>query len=195
MTHTLTATTTMRRPGIWDAHQQQTQAQRELLESLPVRIQDATLADILHLAGERKTAKTIGWRLSLDPLVVEVELDREHHRRTQPRPLTKAQQRQIDEERAMPRLDQLEMNRLARGTHVANYPLRLLIAKAMERDPDLSLSRIVTNAGYTSTSHGARHLGYMRQSGSSRVGQTIKPKDAARVVRALGLDPVDVAGL
>jgi hypothetical protein len=195
MTHTLTPTTTMWRPGIWDADPQQTQARMELLESLPVRIEEQALADILHLAGEGKTAKSIGWCISLDSLAVQVELDREHHRRALPRPLTRAQQQHLDEEKLLPRVDRLDMNRLARGTHVANYPLRQLIAKALDRDPDLSVSKILRNAGYTSTSHGARHLGFMRQSGSSRVGQTIKPKDAARVVRALGVDPVDVAGL
>ena len=197
MTHTLTATTTSaaRRPGGPDADPQQTGARMELLQALPVRLQQSDLDAILALSEQDKTSRSISWRLSLDPLVVELELLRHQERQALQRPLTEEQQQTADAEAVMPRLDRVEMNRLARGTHIPNVQLRQMIAATLASRPGLSVHAVLRIVGYKSTSHGRRQLGYMRHSGSARVPQTIRPADAARVVRALGQDPVDVVGL
>lgn len=187
MTHPPTTTRTDHRPGTRDADT----ARMELLESLPVRLQQTDFDAVLSLSENGKTPKSIGWRLSLDTLVIELELSRHALQR----PLTREQQQLADEEAAMPRLDRLEMNRLARGTHVPNVQLRQMIADALDCNPDLSVHAILCNAGYKSTSHGRRQLGYMHGSGTPRFTQTIRPDDAARLVRALGREPVEVVGL
>jgi hypothetical protein len=170
----------------------------ELLESLPVRLEAIALADIIRLTEEGKTARSIAWRLSLDPLVVTLETRRHNERRAHARAkrrLTGEQKAARKAEAGMPRLERFEMNRLARGTHIPNQPLRELIAAVQNTNPELTLNALLTAAGYESSSEGRRLLGYMRVSGSPRYGQTISPEHAARVVRALGRDPREVAGL
>jgi hypothetical protein len=170
----------------------------ELLETLPVRLEETLLAEVLALAGEGKTPKVIGWALRLHPLVITLELRRAGERdrlARAKRRLTDVQKAAKRTEAAMPRLARFEMNRLAEGTHIPNQPLRDLIAQAQQAHPELTVNQIVTRAGYRSTSEGRRLLGYMRQSGCKRLGQTIRPDHAARVVRALGRAPMEVVGL
>jgi hypothetical protein len=194
MTQTATATA-VRQPGLWDADPEQTRARMELLETLPLRLQTSDLDVMLQLAAEGKTSRSIAWRISLDTLVVDLEVQRHRERQALQYPLTREQTQRVAEEDALPRVDRREMNRLARGTHIPNLQVRQMITAALEADADLSVTTILRNAGYKDTSHGRRQLGFMRISGADRVTQTIRPEDAARVVRALGEDPVDVAGL
>src|ERR1700684_2973271 len=194
MSTTATVNTSSSRPGTWGREDEDHQARMELLESLPVRLQDAILERIVQLAAEGKTLAASAWAVRLDPLVVEMELRRAQERDERPLPLTDEQQRDDEQREELPQLDQLDMNRLAKGTHVANYPLRLMIAEAQAADPHLTLSAIFSAAGYSGSSHGSRHLGLMRNSGCARYGQTITPVNAARIVRALGRDPREVPG-
>jgi len=112
-----------------------------------------------------------------------------------PHPFTAAQQQAADMEAALQRLDRRDMNRIACGTHIPNVQLRQLIDGMVAADEDLTVTALVTRAGYTSTSHGRRQLGYMRGAGTCRFAQTIRPDDAARIVRALGVEPREVVGL
>lgn len=194
MTQTLTPTAARPTPGTWRSDEQH-QARMELLEALPVRLAESDLEKIRLLAAEGKSARSIGWRVSLDPLVVEVELARADARESMRRPLTAAQQHEADEEALLQRLDRREMNRLARGTHIPNVQLRQMLDGIVASDETLSITALLTRAGYSSTSHGRRQLGYMRGAKSTRYTQTIKPADAARVVRSLGVDPREVVGL
>jgi hypothetical protein len=182
-------------PGSGEANVNLTDARLELLESLPVRLNESDLNVVVALANVGATTKAIGCRLSLDPLVVEVELRRADARAAMQHPLTREQQREADREAAMPHLDALEMNRLARGTHIPNVQLRGIIMRKLAEYPELSLSGLLKRIGYSSTSHGRRQLGWMRHSGCSRIPQTIRPADAARVVRELGVEPREVIGL
>jgi hypothetical protein len=112
-----------------------------------------------------------------------------------PHPLTAGQQQAAEAEAALQRLDRRDMNRLARGTHIPNVQLRQLIDGMLAAERDLTISGLLSLAGYESSSHGRRQLGYMRGSGTSRCAQTIRPENAARIVRALGLEPREVVGL
>jgi len=167
----------------------------ELLDALPVRLADSDLEKIRLLAAQGKTAKSIGWRVSLDPLIVELELRRASERDAMPHPFTAAQQHAADLEAALQRLDRRDMNRLARGTHIPNVQLRQLIDGMVASEEDLTVTAVITRAGYRSTSHGRRQLGYMGAAGTKRFAQTIRPHDAARVVRSLGVEPREVVGL
>ena len=62
-------------------------------------------------------------------------------------------------------------------------------------DETLTITALLTRAGYACSSHGRRQLGYISGSGTSRFAQTIRLEDAARVVRALGVEPREVVGL
>jgi hypothetical protein len=196
MTQTLTLTAAAARltPGTWGCDEQHA-ARLELLEALPVRLAESDLEKIRSFAEEGKNAKSISWRMSLDPLIVELELRRCRERESIPRPFTAAQQQQVDSEDAMQRLDRRDMNRIARGTHVPNVQLRQMIDGMVARDQDLTVTGVLTRAGYRSSSHGRRQLGYMRAAGTSRFAQTIRPDDAARIVRSLGVEPREVVGL
>ncbi len=171
------------------AGEQQDQAARlELLEALPVRLAESDLQKIRLLAAEGKTSRTV------DPLVALMELRRVREREAIPRPFTAAQQQAADEEARLQRLDTLDMNRLAKGTHVPNVQLRALMNEVVARD-GVCITELLRRAGYRCSSHGRRQLGYMRGSGRSRFAQTIGLADAARVVRALGVEPREVVGL
>jgi hypothetical protein len=170
----------------------------ELLEALPARLEEPALADVLRLTAQDKNPKSIGWRLSLDPQVIALEVRRADERAEiarYHRVLNEQEQADRDTEAAMPRLPRWEMNRLARGTHILNQPLREMIAAALAADPHLTVSEIVTAAGYKGTSEPRRLLGEMLQSGSSRLSETIRTTHAARLVRALGRAPSEVIGL
>jgi hypothetical protein len=198
MAHQHTPAPARRQPGVWDEDPERDRVRLEILESLPVRLEDKALADILALARDGKTPRVIGWAVRLHPLVVTLEVGRAHDREKVARAkrrLTAEQKATRKAEAAMPRLERYEMTRLALGTHIPNQPLRDLIAQAQRSKPDLTVNQIVTAAGYRSTSEGRRLLGYMRQSGCKRAGQTIRPDHAARVVRALGRAPAEVVGL
>jgi hypothetical protein len=195
MTPTFTSNVASRvTPGTW-AHDEQHDARMELLEALPVRLRESDLETIRELADAGKTARSIGWRVSLDPLIIEVELRRVRERDSMPRPLTAEQQQAVDAEASLQRLDRRDMNRLAKGTHIPNVQLRQLIDRRVACEEDLTVTAVLTRAGYKCSSHGRRQLGYMRGAGSQRFAQTIRPDDAARVVRALGLEPLEVVGL
>lgn len=196
MTLTLTTSPAAARstPGTWESDEQR-QARLELLEALPVRLAESDLEKIRSLAAQEKTPKTIGWQVGLDPLVVEIELRRASERDAMAHPFTAVQQQQADSEAALQRLDRRDMNRLARGTHIPNVQLRQMIDRLVAAEEDLTVTAVITRAGYKSTSHGRRQLGYMRGAGTSRFAQTIRPTDAARIVDALGVAPREVAGL
>jgi hypothetical protein len=170
-------------------------ARMELLEALPVRLAESDLEKIRLLAADGKSAKSIGWRMTIDPLIVELELRRAREREAISRPFTAGQQQAADEEAALQRLDKRDINRLARGTHIPNVQLRALIESMIARDGTLTRSELLRRAGYASSSHGRRQLGYMACAGSSRLAQTIRLADATRVVRALGVEPREVVGL
>ncbi len=188
MTQTLTPTPARLRPETSGADELQQAALRELLEALPVRLAESDLEKIRLLAAEGKTSRAV------DPLIAEIEIRRAREREAIPHPFTAAQQQAADEEAALPRLNALEMNRLAKGTHIPNVQLRQLMDAVVCRD-HVSRYALLTRAGYASSSHGSRQLGYMRASGSRRFAQTIRLADAARVVRALGMEPREVVGL
>jgi len=187
MTQTLTPHPDRVDDAIDGADEQQT-ARLELLEALPVRLAASDLEKMRLLAAEGKTSRAV------DPLIVQIEIRRAREREAIPRPFTAAQQQAADEEAALQRLGALDMNRLAKGTHVPNVQLRQMMDGIVARD-DVSRTALLTRAGYKSSSHGNRQLGYMRASGSSRRAQTIRLADAARVARALGVEPREVVGL
>jgi hypothetical protein len=195
MTSTFTPTAAHVNPGTWGSDEQQHDARMELLEALPVRLADSALEKIRLLAAQGKNPRAIGWRMTIDPLIVELELRRANERDAIPRPFTAEQQQAAEEEAALQRLDKRDMNRIARGTHIPNVQLRALIDGMVARDATLTRTGLLTRAGYASSSHGCRQLGYMTGAGSSRFAQTIRPVDAARVVRALGVEPREVVGL
>ncbi|HEY3830169.1 MAG TPA: hypothetical protein VGL57_13330 [Solirubrobacteraceae bacterium] len=195
MTQTFTPTAAHVNPGTWGSGEQQHDARMELLEALPVRLAEGALEKIRLLAAQGKNPNTIGWRMTIDPLIVELELRRANERDAIPRPFTAEQQQAADEEAALQRLDKRDMNRLARGTHIPNVQLRALIDGMVACDATITRTALLTRAGYASSSHGSRQLGYMTGAGSSRFAQTIRPVDAVRVVRALGVEPREVVGL
>lgn len=198
MSHQSTLTQSRRRPGVWGPSADEQQARKELLEALPARLEAPALADVLHLTEQGKTPQSIGWRLSLDPVVIEIEAHRAAQRAEiarYHRVLSEPEQADQDAEEAMPRLLRWEMNRLARGTHIPNQQIREMIQSALAADPHLTRSQITKAAGYKGTSEARRLLGEMCQSGSSRPGLTIRTTHAARLVRALGRAPREVAGL
>jgi hypothetical protein len=198
MAHQSTLTRPRRQPGVWDLPAEEQQARIELLEALPARLEVPTLALVLRLTAEGKTPRSIGWRVRLDPLVIELEVRRANERAAiakAHRALSEQEKADRAAEAAMPRLPRWEMNRLARGTHIPNQPLREMIGAALAADPHLTLSDIVKAAGYKGTSEVRRLLGEMRQSGSARVAQTIRTTHAARLVRALDRAPREVIGL
>ena len=127
MTQAFTSTIAHVNPGIWGSGEQQHAARLELLEALPVRLSESDLEKIRLLAAEGKNAKSIGWRITIDPLIVELELRRAREREAMPHPFTAEQQQAADEEAALQPLDKRDMNRVARGTHIPNVQLRQLV--------------------------------------------------------------------
>jgi hypothetical protein len=149
-------------------------ARLEMLEGLPARVQLDVHAQILELGSCGASIATIARQLGLDSLVVEVELRR-------------------DSEISF--LTKREMNRLARGTHIPNRPLRELIGQAVAQSTDLSVNAVIHVAGFLDNSQGRRVLGYAAHADCPRTAQTIRVDYAIRFARALGSAPVEVAGL
>ena len=150
------------------------QARVEMLKSLPARVELDTYQQIIERARHAESAEAIAKRLGLEPLIVESELERDE---------------------GLSFLTKREMNRLARGTHVPNQPLRELIAKAVSQCPDLSVGAVIRAAGFVDNSQGRRVLGYAAHADCARPPQTIRIDYAVRIARALGRAPVEVAGL
>jgi|NGEPerStandDraft_6_1074524.scaffolds.fasta_scaffold39483_3 hypothetical protein len=185
-------------PLIQPAHEDRLEAEQaraELLESLPARLEPSALAAVMELHDQGKPSKTIGGLLTLDPLVVWIEVRRELTRREQhQREHGAADTREAGKER-LALLTRREMNRLAKGSHIPNEQLRAIVDRALRCRPGLKLTAVLREAGIKDSSHGKRLLGYMPYSGSARPSETIPLEHATHLVRALGCSPVDVAGL
>jgi hypothetical protein len=190
-----TSTIPIRQSPVSPAEQARTEVRLEALDSLPVRLETAALDAAVNLAQEGKTVKTIASCLSLEHVVVLLELTRERERRLMPQPLTASQQKRADAELALPRLSCMEMNRVARGTHVPNHTLRDMVERTLRANPGLRIERILNDARYNSSTQGKRHLGLKRNSGRATLTQTIRLAPAVRIAEALKLDPHEVAGL
>jgi hypothetical protein len=179
--------------------QAQDDARRQLLESLPVRLEPDALTAIRELHAAEKSSKTIARRLHLDPIVVELELRREHERRAganaNPPGPANPQAPPSPPSEPVSLLSGREMNRLARGTHIPNCQLRALVDSSLRVNPDLTLNAVLRAAGFTDNSHGRRVLGYAANHGCPRPPATIRPGYAARIARAIRRDPVEVEGL
>ncbi len=172
------------------------EARLQLLESLPARLEPETLTAILELHELGKSSKTIARSLQLEPIVVELELRREHERRASlPGAPVTAQASPRSHSDPVSLLSAREMNRLARGTHIPNCQLRTLVEGALAVNPDLTLNAVLRAAGFTDNSHGRRLLGYAPHHGCPRPPATIRPGYAARLARAIRRDPVEVEGL
>ncbi|MGH2902882.1 MAG: hypothetical protein ACRDK7_04765 [Solirubrobacteraceae bacterium] len=172
----------------------------QLLESLPARLEPETLTAILELRDVGKASETIARSLRLEPVVVELELRREHERRAPGAPATAqaplpAQASLHARSAPVSLLSAREMNRLARGTHIPNCQLRTLVEGAIAVNPGLTLNAVLRAAGFTDNSHGRRVLGYAAHHGCPRPPATIRPGYAARIARAICRDPVEVEGL
>jgi hypothetical protein len=155
------------------------QARLELLQELPARLTRSDLDLVLALHKDGKQPRTIARTVALDELVVRIELAR-------------AGKRPAGE---VARLTRREWNRLAKGTHVPNLPLRGLIAAAVQRRPGSRMRDILKLAGIKDAAHGDRLLGVRPYPGRSRPSQTISCVQAARLARAAGRDPHEVPGL
>ena len=168
----------------------------QLLESLPVRLEPETLTVILELHDAGKSAKTIARSVQLEPVIVELELRREHERRASaPEAPAAAQASPSSRSDPVSLLSAREMNRLARGTHIPNCQLRTLVEGTIALNPGLTLNAVLRAAGFTDNSHGRRVLGYAAHHGCPRPPTTIRPGYAARIARAIRRDPVEVEGL
>ena len=123
------------------------QARVEHLESLPARLEPDALAMVMDLHEQGKTHRRIGDRLSLDPLVVSIEVRRELKRRAEEQQAT---QEHISngagehcagaaagssEEELPALLSRLEMNRLAKGSYIPNKPIRAIVDRAVGGGP------------------------------------------------------------
>lgn len=158
---------------------QDARARLELLESLPARLgaEDLRVVNDLHAGG--KSPRQIARQLRLDELVVRIELARE----------ASSGEEQISV------LTRREWNRLAKGTHVPNQPLRVLIESTVSRDPALTTRSILRLAGIKDITHGDRLLGSRPYPGATRPSRTITCERAARLTRAAGHAPHEVPGL
>lgn len=85
--------------------------------------------------------------------------------------------------------------------YIPNAPIREAVLAAMRRDPELRFSAIASWCGIMRTRGGdrpdstnlKRMLGLRPHSGSTKmVGKNIKYDMAVRIVREIGIDPVDV---
>jgi transposase len=82
---------------------------------------------------------------------------------------------------------------------VSNRPIREAVERAMARDPELSLSSIARAGGFADATHVARLLGQIKTSSKvvrgvtypGRLLSVISAENAARLVRAIGMDPID----
>lgn len=168
----------------------------QLLESLPARLEPETLTAILELHDTGTCSGTIARSLQLEPIIVDLELRREHERRagTPGAPAT-AQASSGPRPDPVSLLSAREMNRLARGTHIPNCQLRTLVERALALNPDLTLNAVLRAAGFTDNSHGRRLLGYAPHHGCPRPPATIRLGDAARIAEAIRRDPAEVEGL
>jgi hypothetical protein len=168
----------------------------QLLERLPARLEPETLTGILRLHDAGKDSETIARSLRLEPVIVELELRREHERRAGVPGAPVATQASVHaRSEAVSLLSAREMNRLARGTHIPNCQLRALVDSSLRVNPDLTLNAVLRAAGFTDNSHGRRVLGYAPHHGCPRPPATIRPGYAARIARAICRDPVEVEGL
>jgi hypothetical protein len=88
---------------------------------------------------------------------------------------------------------------ITRVKYVPNVFVRELYQEACRRDPETSPDRLAQIAGYSDGTHVARLLG-LRPTSSRRHGEksypghvltTMSVENAARIVRALGRDPVE----
>jgi hypothetical protein len=180
------------------------QARVEHLESLPARLEPEALAQVMDLHEQGKTPRTIGGHLSLHPLVVSIEVRREHQRRAEAQQAARNGARAqsaaaaasgSSEEELPALLSRLEMNRLAKGSYIPNKPIRAIVDQAVARRPGMKVSAVLREFGIEDTTHAKRLLGYSPYSGTDRPAATISVEHATRLLDAFGHDPVDVAGL
>jgi hypothetical protein len=169
------------------------EARIQLLASLPVRLEPGKLASIVELHDAGKTILTIARRMHMEPIVVELEVQREDERRASETSSPGTQRSPYPEAPAL--LSAREMNRLARGTHIPNRQLRALVDSAIRFNPGLTLNSVLRSAGFSDNSQGRRVLGYVAHSGCARPSETIRPSYAARIARAICRAPVEVVGL
>jgi hypothetical protein len=160
---------------------EEAQARLELLESLPARLNGDDLQAVITLRGDGKSPRTIARRLTLDELVVRIELTRHDDG--------------VDAGEEVARITRREWNRLASGTHVPNLPLRLLVQSAVTRRPGTTARDILRLAGIRDCTHGDRLLGERPYPKASRPSQTIRCEQAAKLARAAGRAPHEVPGL
>jgi hypothetical protein len=170
------------------------QAKLELLEELPVRLERDALDTIVHLLEEGSSLRAIATRTRLHPVVIVLELRRELRHRVEQRD-DGAQAAREDESAGLSWVNQREWNRLAKGTHVPNRPVRELLETVLRARPCLSRRAVFADARVCDTTHGQRLLGIKPYPGSKRLTQTIRCDKAASIARALGCDPVEVPGL
>ncbi|MGA2163338.1 MAG: hypothetical protein ABSH36_02585 [Solirubrobacteraceae bacterium] len=142
--------------------------QLELLEELPARLEPEALAAIVSLHEQGETLGEISERVSLSVVVVALELRRELQRRArQAEPETPGQ------EASLSRLTRREWNKLARGSHVPNQPVREMLATALRSRPWLSERSVLADAQIRDLTQGRRLLGVTPYAGSTRATQTI----------------------
>ena len=167
--------------------------QLELLEELPVRLEPEALAAILSLHEQGKTPKTIGGAMSLHRVVVTLELRRELQRRAGQQQA--GSETGLDDEEKLPRLTRREWNRLAKGSHVPNQPIRDMLETAIRFRPGLTERSVLSAAEIPDVTHAERLLGIKPYPGYKRPSQTIRCDLAASIADALGRDPAEVPGL
>jgi hypothetical protein len=196
-TFTPTRPVSLAPPGCEDPKDPE-QARAENLESLPARLEPYALAKVMELHEKGKALSTIAGRLSLDPLVVCIEVRRELERRAEQERAAAAEgdeARETDEQELPALLTRLEMNRLAKGSYIPNKQLRVIVDRAVARRPGMKVSAVLREFGIKDTTHAKRLLGYSPYSGADRPGATISVEQATRLLDSLGRDPVDVVGL
>jgi hypothetical protein len=168
-------------------------ARLEMLASLPAHLEPQASKQLLELHSEGYSTCTIARRLCLDRIVVEMEVSRQDTGESDP-----GVQPGMPVGESVALLTRREMNRLAKGGHIPNVQLRGLVAIALARDPFLTLNAVLRGAGFTN-SQGRRALGYAphpsRSGVTGRPCQTVAVNSAARIARALGRAPSEVAGL
>jgi len=179
--------------GVSDDLTAHEEMQLELLEELPVRLEPEALAAILGLHEQGKTPKTIGGAMSLHRVVVTLELRRELQRRAGQRQA--GSETGLDDEEKLPRLTRREWNRLAKGSHVPNQPIRNMLETAIRFRPGLTERSVLSDAEVPDVTHAKRLLGIKPYPGSKRPSQTISCDLAASLARALGRGPMEVPGL
>ncbi|HEV3071857.1 MAG TPA: hypothetical protein VGY76_10590 [Solirubrobacteraceae bacterium] len=181
------------RPPVPDRLSHADVARLELLASLPAHLEPQASKELFELHSEGCSTSAIARRLCLDRIVVEMEVSRQDTGESDP-----GVRSGIPVGESVALLTRREMNRLAKGGHIPNVQLRGLVAIALARDPLLTLNAVLRGAGFTN-SQGRRALGYAphpRRSGvTGRPCQTVAVNTAARIARALGRAPSEVAGL